>query len=182
MSMLANVATFFCASHSVSVPWVIFGSFVCSFVLLRAACRAMLEEDRTALFSGDDDMLGSRIVGSSVAQVSDQDARDLFWMMAVVAEDVPVPMPVLELLWCAHRDVEPPLGRLGMMKLRRHVFVLLDRNLVLGESTVSLVCPRAQCWKSHRVAAHPVSRALASTFIIRNRRRRRSETKIRHYT
>ena len=116
----------------------------------------MLEEDRTALFSsGDDNMLGSRIVGSSVAQVGDQDARDLFWMMAVVAEDVPVPMPVLELLWCAHRDVEPPLGRLGMMRLRRHVFVLLDRNLVLGESTVSLVCPHARYWKSpFLVAAH----------------------------
>ena len=99
---------------------------------------------RTALFSGDGDMLGSRIVGGSAAQVNDQDARGLFSMMAVVAEDVPVPMPVFELLWCVHRGVGSPFGRLGMMKLRHHIFELLGRNLALGESTVSLACPGAQ--------------------------------------
>jgi len=40
-------------------------------------------------------------------------------MLAVAPEDVPIPMQVIELLWCAGKAVTPPIGRLGMMKLRK---------------------------------------------------------------
>jgi hypothetical protein len=55
---------------------------------------------------------------------------------------------------------------LGMMKLRRHVFELLDRNLVLGESMVSLVCSRAQCWNTRFVATPPVEVGLVRALIM----------------
>jgi hypothetical protein len=63
----------------------------------------------------------------------DTGAKDLFTMMAVAAEDVAMLLPVLEIIWCAHRN-SAPLGRLGMMRLRGYVFTLLDRNLVLGDT------------------------------------------------
>ena len=85
---------------------------------------AMLSEDRNSIFGGSSDGggIGDKVVGSSLAQVTDTDARDLFQMLAVLPEDVPAPMPVLELVWSAKRSVAPPLGRVGMMKLRRWCF------------------------------------------------------------
>ena len=52
-------------------------------------------------------------------------------MLAVVPEDLPVPMIALELVWCSKRGVEPPLDRISLMKLRHHLFTLLNRNLLL---------------------------------------------------
>ena len=105
---------------------------------------AMLEVDREGVLmsDGDGDFLGNRIVGSSVAQIQDNDVRDLFGMFAVVPEDVPVPMPALELLWCAHRGEATPLSRLELIRLRRRVFELLDRNLLLGESVTGVYMVR----------------------------------------
>jgi hypothetical protein len=51
-------------------------------------------ECRDSMLGGD--KLGANIVGNSLNHVSDQDARDLFLMMAVAAEDVLMPMAVLE--------------------------------------------------------------------------------------
>ena len=54
---------------------------------------------------------------------------------AMEPEDVPAPMSGLALVWCSYKGIEPPLGRLLMLQLRRHCFELLDRNLVLGNTT-----------------------------------------------
>ena len=79
--------------------------------------------------------LGERVVGSSLAAIKDVDTRELFAALAVAPEDVPVPMPALELVWCAHKQLEPPLGRGKTMQLRKHVFSLLDRNLLLADGS-----------------------------------------------
>ena len=98
----------------------------------------MLEEDRTSIFAGQadggTDTFGAKVVGGSLAAVSDPEARRLFGVLAVAPEDVPVPMAALELVWCSGTGMTAPIGRLGMMKLRKHVFALLDRNLLLGET------------------------------------------------
>ena len=78
---------------------------------------AMLEEDRQSV------LVGTKIVSSSLEQMESTEARELFRMLSVVAEDVRVPMPALELIWCAHRKLEPPLSRVEMMKLRRCVIM-----------------------------------------------------------
>ena len=44
----------------------------------------------------------------------------------------------VELIWCAHKTIEPPLGKLGAMKLRSRLFSLLDRNPVLGETVTGV--------------------------------------------
>ena len=95
---------------------------------------AMLSEDRSSLFVGGGDQLGSTIVGSWLDQVQDPEAKALFKMLAVLPEGVQVPMQALELIWCGHRDVTPPLSRLQLMKCRKYAFELIDRNLVLGET------------------------------------------------
>ena len=84
------------------------------------------------------DAPGSKIVGSSLSQVQDPEACEMFSAMAVAAEDVPLPMVALELVWCAKKGLSPPIGRFGLVKLRKHVFQLLDRNLVLGETTTGV--------------------------------------------
>ena len=103
---------------------------------------AMLEEDRSSVLAqtseaapvGGGGGLGSKIVGGSLAAVPDPDAKKLLAMLAVAPDDVPIPMAMIELLWCAGTDATPPVGRLGLMRLRKHVFALLDRNLLLGET------------------------------------------------
>ena len=97
----------------------------------------MLQEDRSSvLASGNGGSgAGGRIVGSSLESMKDVAAKELFTMLAVVPEDVPVPLGAIELIWCAHTEQKPPLNRLAMMRVRSHVFSLLDRNLVLGETT-----------------------------------------------
>ena len=97
---------------------------------------ALLEESKSSVLGGGDEV-GARIVGSSLGQIEDAGARELFSALAVAAEDVPVPMAALELVWCSKAGLDPPLGRLGMMKLRRWCFMLLDRNLVLGETSAT---------------------------------------------
>lgn len=75
--------------------------------------------------------LGSKVVGGSLAAVDDLGARELFAAMAVAAEDVPVPMAALELIWCAKTGAGPPLSKLNFVRLRHHTFSLLDRSLLL---------------------------------------------------
>ena len=102
---------------------------------------ALLAESKSSVLGGDGSgggELGSQIVGSSLSQVRDPNARRLFVAMAAAAEDVQVPMPALELVWCAKEGLEPPLGRLAMMKLRRCCFTLLDRNLLMGETVTGV--------------------------------------------
>ena len=102
---------------------------------------AMLSEDRNSIFGGSSDGggIGDKVVGSSLAQVTDTDARDLFQLLAVLPEDVPAPMSVLELVWSAKRSVAPPLGRMGMMKLRRWCFQV-GTGLGLVGTILVLVC------------------------------------------
>ena len=49
---------------------------------------ALLSEDRTSLFVEDGVQLGSTIVGSSLNQVRDPEAKALFAMLAVSAEEI----------------------------------------------------------------------------------------------
>ena len=74
---------------------------------------ALLTEDRGAAFGDNGNQLGAKIVGSSLAQIKDPEALELFSAMAVLAEDVPAPMSALELIWCAQKEAVPPLGRIG---------------------------------------------------------------------
>ena len=90
-----------------------------------------------ALFAGSNDLLGNQIVGASLRQVADAEVRELFAMMAVAAEDVLMPMDALELIWCGHTQQPLPLSRINRMRLRKRVFALLDRNLVLGETSTT---------------------------------------------
>lgn len=94
---------------------------------------ALLEEEKMSVLGHDS--VGDLIVGASVSQISDPDARALFSAIGVAAEDVRIPLAALELIWCASKGQTPPLGRLGMIKLRRWCFQLLDRNLLLGETS-----------------------------------------------
>ena len=93
---------------------------------------AMLAEDRVALLG--DDALGSKIVSSTLSQIEEEEPKMLFVAFAAAPEDVPIPMEAAELIWCSYQHILPPLSRLELMKLRRHLFALLDRNLLLGES------------------------------------------------
>ena len=99
---------------------------------------AMLQENMGAALGSRQGTLGSNIVGSSLNQVTDQDACTLFNVMSVCAEDVPTPIPAMELIWCAGTSTSPPMGRVGLMKLRKSVFALLDRNLLLGETLIGV--------------------------------------------
>ena len=109
---------------------------------------AMLAEDRDSLFVEDGSRLGSTIVGSSLDQVKEPGAKALFTMLAVAAEDVPVPMSAVELVWCAHNDVVPPLSRLQLIKCRKYAFELLDRNLVLGETVNGIYMHDGTYWST----------------------------------
>ena len=95
---------------------------------------AMLHDpaDRAAVFAdpslGEADAdsttttsIGSRIVLGSFLRL-DESAQELFRMMAVLPEDVPVTMPALELILCSKEGIVPPLGRLQRMTLRKRVF------------------------------------------------------------
>ena len=66
----------------------------------------MLAEDRSSLFGGGG-APGAKIVGGPLEQVKDPEAKELFSMLAVLAEDVPAPMPALELIWCAKKGLQP---------------------------------------------------------------------------
>ena len=101
---------------------------------------AMMQEDRGAVLGSDSsgNALGSTIVGGTLSQINDTETRGLFNALAVSAEDVPVPMSALELIWCSHTGVLPPLGKIERMWLRKRTFELLDLNLLLGESTTGI--------------------------------------------
>ena len=63
-----------------------------TFLFRSPAVVRLLLEDRGAVFdSQHDGRLSTRIVGTSLAAVEDPEARELFFAMAVVAEDVPAP-------------------------------------------------------------------------------------------
>lgn len=83
---------------------------------------ALLEEDKEAVLGGDGMLSSAKIVGSSLSQVKTPEAKELFSAMAIVAEDVPVPLAALELIWCAWTSATPPIGRDGMMNLRTSCF------------------------------------------------------------
>lgn len=93
----------------------------------------MLEEDRATVLDGGN--LGSRVVGGTLQQIEGAGARELFAAMATAPEGVPMPMAALELVWCSKKGLAPPLKRLAMMRPRKHTLALLDRGLVLGETT-----------------------------------------------
>ena len=101
---------------------------------------AMMQEDRGAVLgSGSSgNALGSTIVGGTLSQINDTETRGLFNALAVAAEDVPVPMSALELIWCSCKSMIPPLGKIERMWLRKRTFELLDLNLLLGESTTGI--------------------------------------------
>ena len=92
---------------------------------------ALLEESKASVLGGVGDEQGSvgvHIVGGTINAMQERDAQKLFASFAVAAEDVAMPMPALELIWCSACGAQPPLGRLGLMHLRRHVFtVCVDR-------------------------------------------------------
>ena len=94
-------------------------------------------DGKTSVLGGNGDDTGAHILGSSLQQITDPDVRSLFTGMAVAAEDVPVPMIALELVWCSFKSIPPPLGRMERIQLRRWCFQLIDRNLVLGETSSS---------------------------------------------
>ena len=65
---------------------------------------ALLEESKASVLDGVDDDQGSvgvHIVGSTINAIPEPDAQKLFASFAVAAEDVAMPMPVLELIWCS---------------------------------------------------------------------------------
>ena len=85
---------------------------------------ALLEENKHSVLGGlGEQSVGFHICGSSVKQ-TDPEAQKLFYAMSVVPEDVPAPMCALELIWCSASGDGPPLGRLGMIQLRRRVFTV----------------------------------------------------------
>ena len=101
---------------------------------------AMMQEDRGAVLGSGSNgtALGSKVVGGALSQIKDTETRELFNALAVAAEDVPVPMAALELIWCSHKAVRPPLAKIERMWLRKRAFELLDLNLLLGESTTGI--------------------------------------------
>ena len=72
----------------------------------------MLQEERVNIFAGQDNAIGARIVGTSLISVPEREARELFGMLAIAPEDVSMPMQVVELIWCSHRGLTPPLRSL----------------------------------------------------------------------
>lgn len=94
---------------------------------------ALLQEDGASILGSHQSGVGHQIVTTSLNDLGDPRTREVFTMMAVLPEDVPVPMQALELIWCASHELEPPLGRHGTMMLRKRAFALLDRSLVLGD-------------------------------------------------
>ena len=86
---------------------------------------ATLQEGRGAVFGGaaGENALGSTIVGATLSRIKDPEARELFNALSVAPEDVPVPMAALELIWCSHKTIAHPLGKLAMMRLRTRAFV-----------------------------------------------------------
>ena len=72
---------------------------------------AMMSENKGAVLAaggggGDGAAAGSHIVGSSLSSMADGEAKELFTMLAVAPEDVPIPLAALELIWCAHREID----------------------------------------------------------------------------
>ena len=106
---------------------------------------SLLEENKDSVLGGGE-AVGAQIVGSSLSQVKDQDARELFSAMAVAAEDVLMPLVALELVWCSCKGTQPPLGRLGRMKVGwfcRFCLELQDACL-WGRTFLLLAFPKRQ--------------------------------------
>lgn len=95
----------------------------------------LLEDNRAAILGDGKHEIGNSIVGSALKMVDPPEACELFYSMAAAAEDIPIPMTALELIWRAYKAQPTPLGRFEVIQLRRWCFQLLDRNLVLGETS-----------------------------------------------
>ena len=82
--------------------------------------------------------VGSSIVRSSLAAIKDTNAHELFSALAMAPEDVPVPMSAVKLMCAAHMGRSPDTTTLeDTMDLRKALFTLLDRNLLIGEPRAS---------------------------------------------
>eukprot|EP00937_MAST-01D_sp_MAST-1D-sp2_P003028 g3028.t1 len=92
---------------------------------------AALQENRLHVLGEEDSELVQRVVGTSLGTIGDVTTEQLFTLIGLCPEDVPVPFEFLQILWSSAAPDGADKGASARV-LRRCVSKLLERNLLVG--------------------------------------------------